>query len=83
MRRWRRRRPDPPHPGLTAEERAALELLERANGHLPGADWLVGRTTGRALARRGLVFVMDEFVFLTDAGRDALVQERRQGTRDD
>jgi hypothetical protein len=70
--RGQRRRPDPPHPGLTAAERAALELLERANGHLRGADWLVGRTTGRSLARRRLVFVMDEFVFLTDAGRDVL-----------
>jgi hypothetical protein len=69
--RWRRR-PDPPHPELTAAERAALELLERANGHLPGADWLVGRATGRSLAKRRLVFVMDEFVFLTDAGRDVL-----------
>jgi hypothetical protein len=83
MRRRRRRRPDPPHTGLTAEERAALELLERADGHLSGPDWLVGRTTGRSLARRRLVFVMDEFVFLTDAGRDALAHQRRQGTRDD
>jgi hypothetical protein len=57
---------------LTAEERAALELLERANGHLPGAGWLVGRAIARSLTRRGLVFVMDEFAFLTDAGRDVL-----------
>ena len=81
--RRRRRRPDPTRSALTPEERAALELLERANGHLPGADWLVGRTTGRSLARRRLVFVMDEFVFLTDAGREALAHERQQGTRHD
>ena len=66
-----------------AEEGAALELLERADGHLRGADWLVGRTTARSLTRRGLVFVMDEFVFLTDPGREALTQERQQRTRDD
>ncbi|HKX13648.1 MAG TPA: hypothetical protein VJN19_00520 [Propionibacteriaceae bacterium] len=70
--RRRRRRPDPAPAELTTEERAALELLERANGHLLGADWMVGRTIGRSLARRRLVFVMDEFVFLTDAGRDVL-----------
>ena len=81
--RRRRRRPDPAPAELTTEERAALELLERANGHLLGTDWMVGRTTGRSLAKRRLVFVMDEFVFLTDAGRDALAQERQQGTHDD
>jgi hypothetical protein len=70
--RRRRRRPDPPHPVLTAAERAALELLEQANGHLPGAGWLVGRAIARSLTRQDLVFVMDEFVFLTDAGRDVL-----------
>ena len=81
--RRRRRRPDPARAGLTSEERSALELLERAHGHLSGADWLVGQTIGRSLAKRRLVFVMDEFVFLTDAGRDALAQERQQGTHDD
>jgi hypothetical protein len=76
----RRRRPaDPAHTGLTSEQRAALELLERAHGHLPGADWLIGRTTTRSLIRRRLVFVMDELVFLTDAGREALARERELG----
>jgi hypothetical protein len=79
--RRRRRRFDPARAGLTSDERSALELLERAHGHLSGTDWLVGRTTGQSLARRRLVFVMDEFVFLTDAGREALTRERQQGTR--
>jgi hypothetical protein len=74
--RRRRRAPDPAHTGLTSEQRAALELLERAHGHLPGADWLIGRTTAQSLIRRRLVFVMDQLVFLTDAGREALARER-------
>jgi len=73
--RRRRRRPDPARAGLTTDERSALELLERAHGHLPGFDWLVGRTTARSLIRRRLVFVMDQLVFLTDAGREALIRE--------
>jgi len=56
-----------------------LELLERAHGHLPGANWLVGRTTAQSLARRRLIFVRDELVFLTDAGREALARERELG----
>jgi hypothetical protein len=77
--RRRRRAPDPAHKGLTSDERAALELLERAYGHLPGADWLIGRTTAQPLVRRRLVFVMDQLVFLTDAGRKALIRERELG----
>ena len=77
--RRRRRRPDPARAGLTSGERSALELLERAHGHLPGADWLVGPTTARSLTMRRLVFVMDELVFLTDAGREALSRERELG----
>jgi hypothetical protein len=79
MRRRRRRRPEQARTGLTSEERAALELLERAHGHLPGADWLVGRATARSLVKRRLVFVMDELVFLTDAGREALRREDDPG----
>jgi hypothetical protein len=79
MRRRLRRRPDPAGAGLTSEERAALELLERAHGHLPGADWLVGRATARSLTRRRFVFVMDELVFLTDAGREALRRDDDPG----
>jgi hypothetical protein len=77
--RRRRRRPDPARAGLTSGERSALELLERAHGHLPGTDWLVGRTTARSLTMRRLVFVMDQLVFLTDAGREALIRERNLG----
>jgi hypothetical protein len=77
--RRRRRRPDPARAGLTSDERSALELLERAHGHLPGANWLVGRTTARSLTRRRLVFVIDQLVFLTDAGREALIRERNLG----
>jgi hypothetical protein len=74
--RPRRRRPDPARAGLTSDERSALELLERAHGHLPGADWLVGRVTAQSMIRRRLVFVLDELVFLTDAGQEALIRER-------
>ena len=56
-----------------------MELLERADGHLPGAAWLVGRVTAQSVVRRRLVFVMDQLVFLTDAGREALIRERELG----
>jgi hypothetical protein len=52
-----------------------LELLERASEHLPGSHWLVGRVTAQSLARRGFVFTVDQLVFLTDAGRKALIAE--------
>jgi len=77
--RRRRRAADPAREALTSEQRAALELLERADGHLPGADWLVGRVTAQSVIRRRLVFVLDELVFLTDAGREALSRERELG----
>jgi hypothetical protein len=72
--RRRRRAHDPAHNGLTPEERAALELLERAGGHLPGSRWMVGRATAQSLARRRFVFTLDELVFLTDTGREALIE---------
>lgn len=70
----RRRAHEPARKGLTPEEWAALELLERAGGHLPGSRWLVGRVTAQSLARRRFVFTVDELVFLTDTGRDALIE---------
>jgi hypothetical protein len=76
--RRRRRAHEPAHEGLTPEERTALELLERAGGHLLGSRWLVGRVTAQSLARRRFVLVLDEFVFLTDAGRDALINGKRR-----
>jgi len=74
--RRRRRAHDPGREGLNTEERTALELLERANGHLPGSHWLVGRATAQSLARRGFVLALDELVILTDAGRQALIEEQ-------
>jgi len=74
--RRRRRAHDPAHKGLTPEERAALGLLERAGGHLPGSRWMVGRVTAQSLARHRFVFTFDELVFLTDTGREALIEEQ-------
>lgn len=76
--RWRRRAPDPASEGLTSEEWTALALLEQADGHLPGSRWLVGRITAQSLARRRFVFVMDQLVFLTDAGREAMIRARER-----
>lgn len=68
-----------PPPTLSDAERAALESLAANQGILPGAGWLVGRATGQALARRGLVLVLSEVVVLTDAGRRALADDEAAG----
>jgi hypothetical protein len=43
---------------------------------------MVGRVTAQSLARRRFVFTVDEFVFLTDTGRDALIEgQEKEGPR--
>jgi len=73
--RHERGRAAPSPPRLSEAERAALALLAANRGISPGARWLVGRATGQALARRGLVVVGSEVVVLTDAGRRALADD--------
>jgi hypothetical protein len=58
-------------PELTAAERAALQQLADASSSVV-ANWPVGRTIALALIRRGLVNGCSEWVWLTQAGRQAL-----------
>ena len=81
--RRRRHAHDRGRKGLTSEERAALELLERAGGHLPGSRWMVGRVAAQSLARHRFVFTLDELVFLTDAGREALIEAQEVEMEDE
>jgi len=37
---------------------------------------MVGRVTAQSLARHRFVFTFDELVFLTDTGREALIEEQ-------
>jgi hypothetical protein len=60
-----------PRPELTAAEWAALQQLADAS-HSVVARWPVGRAIALALIRRGLVYACSEWVWLTEAGRQAL-----------
>jgi hypothetical protein len=76
MRRSRRRPAgEQVQEALTASERAALELLDRAGGVLDRPP--VGRAVLRALVRDRLVVVTSDFTLLTGNGRRALHDARR------
>lgn len=60
-----------PPPELTAAEWAALQQLADAS-HPVVARWPVGRVIALALIRRGLVHACSEWVWLTQAGHQAL-----------
>jgi hypothetical protein len=60
-----------PQPELTAAEWAALQQLADASDSVV-ARWLVGRAIALALIHRGLVHACSEWVWLTQAGRQAL-----------
>ena len=67
-----------PRPELTAAEWAALQQLADAS-HSVVARWPVGRAIALALIRRGLVHACSEWVWLTQAGLQALgAAEARQ-----
>jgi len=74
---WLSGAPGIPHHCLTPEERAALELLEHAEGML--ARWPVPRAVACALRHRDLVTLTarNQQVILTPRGRDALADDRR------
>jgi hypothetical protein len=65
------RHPKTPAPQLSAAEWAALRQLEGAH-HSVVSRWPVGRAIARALIGRGLVHTCSEWVWLTEAGHQAL-----------
>lgn len=72
------------HLDLTAAERAGLQQLADASASVV-AHWPVGRAIALALIRRGLVHGCSEWVWLTQAGRqalDATPAQQRPATRD-
>jgi hypothetical protein len=62
---------DPAPPELTTAEWAALQQLDDASTSVV-SRWHVGRTVALALIRHGLVHSCSEWVWLTEAGRQAL-----------
>ncbi len=74
--RYRRDAADSRRPSLTPQERAALQLLEHADGAL--CRWPVPRAVATSLRRRHLVALTahNQQVVLTPFGRDALTADR-------
>jgi hypothetical protein len=64
-----------PH-GLTGPQRAALELLTANHRILPGPCWMVGRSVAQPLIQQGLVVATPGLVLFTQAGAQALAEER-------
>ena len=62
---------DPAPPELTTGEWAALQQLDDASTSVV-SRWHVGRTVALTLIRHGLVHSCSEWVWLTEAGRQAL-----------
>ena len=71
--------PDLSGRALTPEDRAALELLDHADGGL--SRWPVSRVVAMSLRRRNLIVLTDRNrkVVLTPLGRGALADARQEG----